>query len=330
MTATAPRPLDALPSFLATASWGAMFPIAAKALDHVDAFHLTAVRYLLATLVFVVLLALIEGGRALHPAGRGLELFALGTLGFAGFNLLSFVGLAYTEPQNASLIVATQPLLAVLGVWALTRRRPGRATLVAVAVALLGVALVITRGDPASALHGGLKGDLLIFAGAIGWVGYTLGARRFPELSPLRYTTLTAVGGTLTILVITEAATQLGWAATPSAAALGAIWWEIAYVVLFGAVLGVLAWNLGVRRLGAPNATLFMNLVPVVAFTIAVGGGYRPGAVELAGALLTVAALTGANLAGRRRAAALTPAAPAAARGGRPGAPGRRRRASPG
>ncbi len=65
------------------------------------------------------------------------------------------------------------------------------------------------------------------------------------------------------------------------------------------AVVAVLAWNEGVRRLGAPNGSLFINLVPVVTFAIAIAQGYRPGTAELAGAGITVAALVGANLAGR-------------------------------
>jgi drug/metabolite transporter (DMT)-like permease len=56
-----------------------------------------------------------------------------------------------------------------------------------------------------------------------------------------------------------------------------------------------------VRRLGAPNAALFMNLVPVVAFVIAIVRGYHPDAAELGGAAITVAALIGANLANRRQ-----------------------------
>jgi len=39
--------------------------------------------------------------------------------------------------------------------------------------------------------------------------------------------------------------------------------------------------------------------VPVTAFVISIGGGYRPGAVELAGAGLTIAALVGGNVLAR-------------------------------
>jgi len=72
-------------------------------------------------------------------------------------------------------------------------------------------------------------------------------------------------------------------------------------VIVIGALAAVLCWNEGVRRLGAPNAALYMNLVPVVAFVIEIFRGYTPDGGELAGAALTVLALIGANLAARRQ-----------------------------
>jgi drug/metabolite transporter (DMT)-like permease len=140
----------------------------------------------------------------------------------------------------------------------------------------------------------------MILLGAVGWMIYTLGARRFPEFSPLRYTALSAVGGTLTILAVTAGVTLFGGIHAPSAHDLGAVWWQIVFIVAAGAVIAVIAWNEGIRRLGAANGALFINLVPVVTFGIAIGQGYRPGGVEIAGALLTLVALVGANLAGRQ------------------------------
>ncbi|MEV4389321.1 DMT family transporter, partial [Micromonospora sp. NPDC049580] len=67
------------------------------------------------------------------------------------------------------------------------------------------------------------------------------------------------------------------------------------------AVVAVLAWNTGVQRLGAANAALFMNLVPVTTFVVQIARGYRPEAIELVGAAITIAALVAANLATRAR-----------------------------
>jgi drug/metabolite transporter (DMT)-like permease len=300
------RTSDLLPSLTAALAWGAMFPVAATAIQHVDAFHLTAVRYLVATAIFLRLLALIEGRRALLPQGRALELFVLGTLGFAGFNLLTYVALEHTRPQDASLIVATSPLLTVLAVWLTTRQKPTRTTVAAMVVALLGVVLVISHGEPSMLVHGqGRAGDLLVFAGVASFVAYTTGARRFGDFSPLRYTALSATGGTITILAVTALLTLTGTYPLPGPGDWANAAPQTAYIIFAGAVIGVLAWNEGVRRIGPADGALFMNLVPVVTFAVEIGRGYRPGEFEILGALLTIAALVFANLAGRSRPAAM-------------------------
>ena len=51
--------------------WGAMFVIAKSALGRVDPFHLTAIRYLVASLVLLAALAVVEGPDALRLDGRG-------------------------------------------------------------------------------------------------------------------------------------------------------------------------------------------------------------------------------------------------------------------
>jgi drug/metabolite transporter (DMT)-like permease len=294
-----------LPSLTAALAFGTMFPVAASALHRVDAFHLTAIRYGVATLAFLALLWALEGRAALRIPNRrrGLELWALGSLGFAGFNLLAYLGLGSSTPQHASVFVALMPVVTVFGLAAITRVKPRPAIVGFAFLAVFGAALVVSGGDPASLVTGGLAGgDILFFLGVSSFAAYTLGARRFPDFSPLRYTALSAAGGTATILAVTEIATIAGAEHTPSLADLGAIWWQLIYVVVIGAVIAVLAFNEGVRRLGAPNATLFGNLIPVVTLAIAVAQGDHPAGLELVGIAVTLAALAGANLAGRPQA----------------------------
>ncbi|HMC71382.1 MAG TPA: EamA family transporter, partial [Mycobacteriales bacterium] len=131
------------------------------------------------------------------------------------------------------------------------------------------------------------------------WAIYTHGGGRFQEFSPLRYATLTAMAGTGTILLLTVLSDAVGWQHPPALGDVLAIWPEIGYVVVIGAVLAILAWNTGVRRLGAANAALFMNLVPLVALALATVQGYRPQPVELIGTALTAAAIVTANLLAR-------------------------------
>ena len=67
-----------------TLVWGAMFAVAKGALGAIDAFWLTAWRYVPASLTMVALLWFVEGRRALSTDGAALRLWAYGSLGFAG------------------------------------------------------------------------------------------------------------------------------------------------------------------------------------------------------------------------------------------------------
>jgi drug/metabolite transporter (DMT)-like permease len=282
-------------------TWGGQFVVGKSALGRVDAFHLTTLRYALAAFVLLALLAVVEGPRALRLEGRGLRLLWLGTLGFAGFNLLAYTGLDYAQPQSAALITTLAPLLTALVLWARDGARPSRTTLGALAVALVGVALVVSRGDPLSILTGSVGwGDALVLAGVLSFVLYTLGAAQHSDLSPLRYTALTAGLGWLSIAAATVIGAEAGWLPSPSVDDYSAVAPQIAYITFLGAVVAVLCWNSAVLKLGPQNASLFGNLIPVTAFVIEIARGYRPNALELAGATLTVGALVAVNVLGRK------------------------------
>src|SRR4051794_13375947 len=284
-------------------AWGGQFVVGKSALETVNAFPLTTVRYAVAVGLWLVVLAVVEGRRSLRLDGKGLRLFWLGSLGFAGFNLLAYTGLAHARPQSASLIVALAPLLTALVLWQRTRVRPAVSTFVFLGVALVGVVLVISGGHPTSIVDGSIGwGDVLVLGGVLSFVIYGLGAARTPELSPLRYTALTAALGWVSIAIATVVATAAGLVARSSAADVWSVSPQLAYLAVPGAVVAVLTWNAAIRMIGPQNAVLFGNLIPVTTFAIVTIRGYRPGAVELAGAALTIGALVSSNLLARRTA----------------------------
>jgi drug/metabolite transporter (DMT)-like permease len=282
--------------------WGGQFVVGKSALARVDSFWLTTFRYAAAAAILLVLLVALEGRAALVPRGRFVALAALGTLGFAGFNLLAYTGLAHARPQSASLIVALGPVLVALVLWAQTGKRPARVTFVTLAVALFGVGLVISRGHPTTLWTGSLGwGDALVLGGVLSFVLYTLGAANHRDLSALRYTALTAALGWPAILVATLVGTAAGWLTAPSGGDLWAVTPQLVYLAVPGAVLAVLTWNAAVERVGPQTTSLFGNLIPVSTFAIEIVRGYRPGALELAGAVIAISALVAYNLLSRPR-----------------------------
>jgi drug/metabolite transporter (DMT)-like permease len=282
--------------------WGVMFVIAKSALDRIDAFDLTTIRYAFASAILLAILATVEGRGALRLAGRGRRLWLLGSVGFAGFNLLAFTGLEHARPESAALIVAFAPLVTALALWLRTGNRPSRGVLLTFGLALVGVSFVVSHGDPTSIVRGSVGwGDALVLAGVVSFAVYTLGASEFRDFSPLRYTALTAGLGWLTIAAAALAVTLSGWKSAPSAGDVWAVTPQIAYITIPGAVVAVLAWNAGVGSIGPQNFALFGNLVPVVTFAVQIGRGYRPAALEVAGAVVTILALVAANLISRPR-----------------------------
>ena len=286
---------------LAILCWMPLFSVAKRTLPHVDAYALGSLRYAIGVAVFVALLAAVEGWKALRYDGRLAGAALFGLIGITGFNLFVWIGLSFTLPEHASIILALQTPLIALGAWLTRGTRPPRFTLGCVAVAIAGVLLVVTRGDLARALAdiaagGALLGDVLVLFGAIAWVIYTLSAARFPAWSPLRFTVLTCIPGAIGLVAGNVIAIAVGAAAVPSAGAVAGVAWQILYFSVGTVVLGVLAFNNANRRLGPLNTMLMMNLVPIGVFGIeaALGRSFTP--VELAGALTVVGALVANNL----------------------------------
>jgi drug/metabolite transporter (DMT)-like permease len=300
---TRATPLGAVFATSTAVAWGGQFVVGKSALGTLDAFPLTTIRYAIAASLWLAVLALLEGRQALRLEGKGLRLLWLGALGFAGFNLLAYTGLEHARPESASLIVALGPLLTAVVLWRRTRVRPTAATFGLLGLALAGGALVISGGSPASIVDGAIGwGDALVFGGVFSFVLYGLGAAEFRDFSPLRYTALTASLGWVVVAVATGVALGAGLVDAPSGHQVWSVAPQIAYLTIPGAFLAVLTWNASIGLIGPQNAVLFGNLIPVTTFAIEIVRGYRPNAVELGGAGLTIAALVASNVLARRAA----------------------------
>jgi drug/metabolite transporter (DMT)-like permease len=278
-----------------------MFPIAKRSLAMIDAFSLGTLRYLLGLAIFSTLLWAIEGRQAFRYGTRLRPAIAFGVIGITGFNTLVWYGLNFTRPEHAGILMALQTPLTALALWLVRGQRPAAFTLGCVVVAIAGVVLVVTKGDPARAFEGGsLLGDILVLLGAVCWVAYSLSGGRFTGWSPLRMTTLTCIPGGVGLLVANTIAVAAGFVEVPSLATIGQIWWQLIYFAAGSVVLGVLGFNAGVKHLGALNMMLMVNLVPVGVFAIEAALGRRYESVELAGAVLVIGALVANNLYLRR------------------------------
>jgi drug/metabolite transporter (DMT)-like permease len=276
----------------ATSSWGSLFLVGKPILGVLDAVWFTVIRYALASALLLVLVWRFGQSPAakLRRAWPRLTLF--GVAGYGCFSVLVFIGLARSLPSHGSVIMATMPFTTLALRWALDGVRPPAKALFSAALALAGVATVSglvgggIAADPQARL-----GDLLTLAGTVGWVVYTRGAASLPDHSPLEYTALTAVAALPWLVVAAVLATLAGFVTAPSATLVGGVLPQLLYVAIVPTVAAALAFNFGVRRLGAAAGTLFLNMVPVSVLAVRALTGTPPRASELAGVALVGVAL---------------------------------------
>jgi drug/metabolite transporter (DMT)-like permease len=291
---------------LATLSWGAMFPIMDVTLKHIDPFTFTCMRYAIAGAMFLVLLKLREGSAGLRLKGERVGLaWLFGTAGFAGFQFLVFFGQGLIGERgalNASIMMATMPMMGFLVNWVLRKVVPPKGALAFIGMSFIGVILVVSDGDPGSlfAHPSDFGPDALLLFAALCWVIYTSGATFFPTWSPIKYTAITTMLGLASAAVATVVILATGGVPVPSGHDVASILPELAYMSIIAGFVGVLGWNFGNRYLGPLNGVLFMDVVPVTAFVISALTGVIPASMQIVGASLTALALILNNLYLRR------------------------------
>lgn len=286
---------------VAVVLWGSQLPVAKDVFSVVDPFMVTAIRYGFGALFLVAFCAWREGAPALRYYGRFWPATLAGVIGMCLSPLLVFVGMSLSSPEHAAIIIALQPSMTALAGWAVRGRRPAKFTIGCVALAFGGVVVAVTRGDPAL-MHGKnvLAGDLVVLAGAICWVTFTMAIENFKGWSALRFTTLTLIPGALASVAIAAVLLAAGITRSPGAAALVSVGWQLSYLTFGGVVVAMLCWSAGNQRIGALNSMLLVNFLPVVTFAVRFAQGHRFEAIELAGALIVIGALVANNLYLRR------------------------------
>lgn len=282
---------------IATISWGTMFPVMTSALEIIDPFTFTALRYTIAGVAFMLLLLAKEGIQAFRLSDERLGLaWLFGTLGFAGFGFLVFLGqqlAGKTGALSASIMMASMPLLGLLANWVLRGNKPPLYSLFFITFSFFGVVLVITNGDIVGAFvqpqnH---AADIPLILGALCWVLYTVGGTYFPKWSPYKYTAVTTVLGLTSIYAVVIVLVVLNLITVPSVQIIELVSPHLAYMALIAGVVGVLSWNMGNKIITPLNGVLFMDVVPTTAFAISAFTGAAPTNIQIVGALCTFSAL---------------------------------------
>lgn len=266
---------------LATLFWAGNFTVGEQAVRSVDPLSLTWLRWVLAAVPLLVVAHLVERPDWRAVARRWPALLALGVVGMTGYPMLLYASLERTTAVSSSVINAINPAVMVVMAVLVGQARAGRRTWAGVALGLLGVLLVLSRGDVSVLLALRLNsGDLIMLVAVVVWSAYTLGSQRLglPALSA------TALQVVLAAVALTPFALVAGVQVPPDAPT----WWAVAFIVVFPSIGAYLCWNHAVPKVSPGTAGTSMNLITVFVMIMAALLGRPPTVVQVLGAALVV------------------------------------------
>ncbi len=229
-------------------------------------------------------------GRSIRPPPL-VPALVYGLLQTAGFTLLATVAVSTSGVGKTAVLAYTMPFWLALLAWRFLGERIRGATWAALALAAVGLGLVVTPLGASTRANALALGAGLVWAASAVWVVRALAKGRHDLLS---LTAWQMVWGALALVAV-AASTEVHVRWTPSFV------WTIAFL---GVVASALAWSLWLfvlSRLPAGVAGLGSLSVPVVGLLLAaVQLGEIPTRRELAGIACIVAALAVQGLAKAR------------------------------
>ncbi len=282
--------------------WGTMVPVVNHLLQRWDPYFLAAFRYLGAVPIMWAALSLVERRQATPavPPGAqagGWRVWPLGIIGIGCYSALYTIGVYNCHPITTAILSATSPAVAAIVDRIVFRVPVNRRMVPAITLAILGSALATVHFG-AGDMFDFRGGEILIVIAFACWSWYSTAAQNWCRgWSQLRITTMTMSTGGVGLVVIYGVAALLGAAHFPPPLPdNGADWLIFAWMTIVLVAFGVYLWNFGVKRAGVVIASLYLNLVPVVAIGIFALSGTAPTVMQMVGGLLVIVGIVMSEL----------------------------------
>ena len=244
--------------------WGANSPIMKWALTSVPLFSLAFLRFSLATIFIAPIVA-----KSAKIKKRDLSKIAMAAILGITLNVsLFFLGLKFTYAINAAFIIATIPVFTMVAAIIFLQERLTSKLVIATTFALTGLLLIL--GAPVLTLgltH--LVGGLLLILSSLTWVGYEIVSKKlFKTYSASVVTFYSFLIGSVTFLplAILEFLRNPDWIFHLTTPALVGIF----YGAVFSSTMAYFAWQYGLSKIPASQASFFFYLDPVTGVIVSV------------------------------------------------------------
>jgi len=195
-------------------------------------------------------------------------LLLLAFTGVALFQSLVYLGLRSTEAVNGVLLNSSLPLFMLLCSWAIERERASPRQIAGMLISLVGILVILSRGDPAALLQLELHpGDAWIVLAMPVWGVYSVLLKRRPaQLGGIAFLFVISAAGVLMLAPLAVLQAVLAPPRLPGAAAFAGV----LYMGIGASVLAFICWNRGVAAVGANAAGFTVHLLPAFGTMLAI------------------------------------------------------------
>jgi len=247
--------------------WGASFVATKVAVQEVSPVTVVWLRFAIG--VAILGAATILRRQFALPARNEVAYFALlGFLGITFHQWLQSTGLVTAQATTSAWIVATMPIFMVILGWLVLAEKLSWRQGSGIVVAVLGVLVVVSKGDLAALAggHFGSQGDILVMLSAPNWAVFSIlsrrGLQRYPATRMMFF--VMAFGWLFSsVLFITRG----GLSEWPAFSASG--WLSVGFLGVFCSGLAYIFWYDALKALPAAQAGAFLYLEPFVTAIVA-------------------------------------------------------------
>ncbi|MEO9964708.1 MAG: DMT family transporter [Reichenbachiella sp.] len=271
--------------------WAVNFHVTKIALQSYSSMPVAFWRFLFGAVTLLVIIV-VKYGSSLTKIRMTLRtLWYIGLVSFFGIFLTIYFfnkGLQTTSAVNGSLILATSPIITAILAYFFLNRKFNNQQLLAIGLSLVGVIILLVKGDLGQLLTLNLEsGDLFILGMAFVFSLSQIIVDKY--LSAVNSILMTSISTFIGLLMFAAISTP-ELLATPVPVDLP-FWSSILFMGVLGTGVGYVAFYYAVVKLGATTTALYGNLIPLFTVLLAFPFGEEIYAAQLVGGFVVIAGL---------------------------------------
>ncbi|WP_456461858.1 DMT family transporter [Reichenbachiella sp.] len=271
--------------------WAVNFHVTKIALAHYSPMAVAFWWFLFGVIILIGVMA-IQYGKGLMKVRISLRSFGLICLvSFFGIFLTIYFfnkGLQTASAVSGSLILATSPIMTAVLAYFFLNRKFSSIQLGAMAISIIGVVILLVKGDFSKLLEMELEtGDLYILGMALVFsLSQIIVDKYLSGVNSILMTTISVIIG---LLMFTAVSTpELMTTPLPME---WSFWISVSFMGILGTGVGYVAFYYAVVKLGATTTALYGNLIPFFTVMLAIPFGEEVFTSQLIGGLVIISGL---------------------------------------